>query len=304
MSFLTRAYGASKLALKSNAPTIMVVTGVVSMGAAAILGAKQTLRVEDELAKHIPSLEKIKKGQELRLDGYNEEAAAKDRGRVYARVAIDLTKLYAVPAVCFVGGAALVFGGHRLMLKRNASLALAFTGLKKSFDAYRQRVIEANDEMTDQVFMNGYEVKEVIDPETGKVETITTRDWEISNQDPYNRVFSQQTSTMWEPNLGVNRMFLFQQMKFAQQRLNVQGYIYLSDIYKSLGIEETPESRVVGWKTRRLSDGSRDIPVVDFGLDKALPDDWKYNKANEIYLDFNCQGLIVGGDVQRAIEAY
>ena len=73
------------------------------------------------------------------LDSYTPDVAMSDRIKVYTRVGLDLGKLYFVPGVLFIGGACLVFGGHRIMLQRNATLALAFTGLKKSFDFYRQK---------------------------------------------------------------------------------------------------------------------------------------------------------------------
>lgn len=302
MSFLTRAYGATKLALKAKAPTIMVVTGVASMGAAAVIGARQTLKVEEVLEKHTPNLEKIQKGQDLDLGSYTQEDAQRDRGRVYAAAAFDLTKLYAVPGVLFIGGAGLVFGGHRMMVKRNAQLAIAFTGLKKMFDGYRGRVQDKLGHEADQAFLNGATVKEVIDPATGEVATIATRDWDKSREDPYNRVFAQDTSSEWQDDYGVNKMFILQQVKSAQQVLNLQGHLYLNDLYQALGFPKTDIGQVAGWRVRRLADGSRDIPTIDVGLDKMMPDDWKYNNRNEIFLDINCQGYIVGGTVQKLLE--
>jgi hypothetical protein len=302
MSFITRAYGAVQLAVKANGPTLMVVGGVVSMGAAAVMAGKQTLKVEEVLAKHTPDLEKIQKAEGLQLESYGREVAQKDRITVYSRAGFDLVKLYAVPTVLFAGGAALVFGGHRIMLKRNATLALAFTGLKKSFDAYRARVVEKVGHDADQAFLHGAVVKEVVDPETGKVETIATRDWDDSSQDPYNRVFEQGASAQWQPDLGVNKMFVAQQQRFAQQLLSMRGYLYLSEVYEALGFPESDISRVVGWKVIKHPDGTKNVPFVDFGLDKPLPDDWKYNQERAIYLDFNCQGLIIGGKVQKILE--
>lgn len=302
MSYLTRAVGAIKLASKAHAPTIMVVSGVVTMAAGAVVGAKQTLRVEDELAKHIPALEKINDGLALGLPNYSKSDAQGDRFKVYARVGADLGKLYAVPVVLFVGGAGLVFGGHHIMLKRNATLAIAFTGLKSSFDAYRSRVKEHLGHDVDQALMHGAFVEESAMRGDGSTETIATRDWDASREDPYNRVFAQDTSHQWQDDLGVNKSFVAQQQRFANVRLGLQGHLYLSDVYKSLGFPETDISRVVGWKVMTLEDGSRSIPHVDFGIDTPMPDDWKYNKKNEIYLDFNCQGLIVGGKVQKALE--
>lgn len=301
MSNLTRLVGVVKLAAKAHAPTIMVVSGVASMGASVVVASKKTLQIEDTLAPHVESLEKIQSGLELKLDGYTERVAAKDKGVVFGRVAFDLAKLYWIPGVLFTGGAALVFGGHRMMLKRNATLALAFTGLKKTFDAYRQRVRDEFGNSADQGMLTGHRQIEVIDDD-GKVQTVNTRDWDSAANDPYNRIFQQGDTNQWIDDLGVNKLFIAGQQRMAQILLGNRGYLYLSEVYEALGFPETDISRVVGWKARRNPDGSMDIPVIDFGLDQAMPDDWKYTKANAIYLDFNCQGLIIGGKVQKALE--
>lgn len=301
MDFIKGAYSASKLLLQAKAPTIMVVGGVVSMGAGTVLACKQTLKVEEVLAKHAPDLEKIKHGESLELASYGKEVAQADRFRVYSRAGLDLARVYSVPAVFLGGGAVLIFSGHRLLLQRNASLAIAFTTLAKSFESYRERVRAEYGDEHDQAFMNGYVVGEVLDKD-GNTVMGSTRDWDGEEQDPYNRVFEQGATVAWKPDLGVNKMFIHMQRKFAQERLNAQGYLYLSDVYEALGFPESAISRVVGWKVRKLPDGTKDIPFVDFGLDKPLPDDWKYNKEKAVYLDFNCQGLIVGGKLQKILE--
>lgn len=302
MSYLTRAIGAARLALKANAPTLMVAGGIVSMGAGTVIACKQTLKVEEVLSKHTPDLEKISKAGDMNLQSYGVEVQRQDRVKVYTRAALDLGKVYAIPAVLWTGGATMVFGGHRMMLKRNATLAIAYTGLMKTFDTYRARVRDAFGSEADQAMYGGWEKREVVDPVTGEKETINSRDWESSAGDPYNRIFEQGATTAWEPDLSINRMFISQQQKFMQQLLNRRGYLYLSEVYSALGFPESDISRVVGWKVRSLPDGSRDIPFVDFGLDKPHPDDWKYSKEKAVYLDINCQGLIVGGKVQKILE--
>lgn len=301
MSLITRAYGATKLLLKAKAPTIMVVGGVTAMGAGTVLACKQTLKVEEVLEKHVVSLDKIKHGESLELDSYGKEVAQSDRIKVYSRVSVDMVKLYAVPGTLFVSGAGLVFGGHRILLQRNATLAIAFTGIKKAFDAYRARVIDTLGHDSDQAFYHGSKIREVVDSETGAVTTIATRDW-AAETDPYNRVFEQGATSAWQPDLGVNKMFISQQQRFAQQLCNQRGHLYLSEVYEALGFPESDISRVVGWKVKRNPDGSKDFPIVDFGIDKPMPDDWKYNKEKAVYLDFNCQGLIVGGKLQKILE--
>jgi hypothetical protein len=302
MSYLTRAIGAAKLALKANGPTLMVGGGIVAMGAGTVLACKQTLKVEDVLAKHTPDLHKIEQGTKMSLRSYTADDARSDRIKVYTRAGLDLGKVYAIPVVLWTGGATLVFGGHRMMMKRNATLALAYTGLKKAFDAYRERVRNEFGSEVDQAMYSGHTTKTVWDDETGTNVEVNTRDWDASSNDPYNRIFEQGATSAWEPDLGVNRMFIANQQRFAQQLLNRRGYLWLSEVYEGLGFPENDISRVVGWKVRKNLDGTKDIPFVDFGLDKPHPDDWKFSKENAIYLDFNTQGLIIGGKIQKILE--
>lgn len=301
MKIITRAYHAVKLASKANAPTIMVVTGVAAMGASVITASKQTLKAEEILAVHVPKLEKIQWARDLDVKSYQDEEALKDRFNVYSSIAWDLTKLYAVPAVLFVGGATLVFGGHRIMLKRNAALSIAFTSLQKAYTKYRENVVKEMGPEFDRAMVGGFKNKEIIDEKTGKTETVSTFDWDSDSSDPYNVIFDQGNSSQWEPDLGINKGFVAIQQDYAQEKLNRQHILYLSDVYKALGIAETPMSRLVGWKVKINPDGSRDIPVVDFGLNKASWD-FTYGPDHSIYLDFNCQGLVIGGLVQKIME--
>lgn len=301
MNFIGRTLGAARLLISANGPQLAVYGGLVAMTAGAIFTAKQTLNVESILAEHTPDLERIKHGEDLGLETYLAGGARADRTRVYTRVAIDLGKNYAIPASLFVGGGLMVIGGHRLLVQRNAALAVAFTGVKKAFDLYRSRVVDAFGVEADQGMLTGYTKTEVLGQD-GLPQVVHKRDWGGAREDAYNRVFEQGESSEWTPDIGINRNIVGCARELAQQKLNWRGYLYLSEVYEALGFEETPESRVVGWKTRRNPDGTKDIPNVDFGLDKPLHDDWKYTQEAAIYLDFNCQGLIVGGNIQRALE--
>lgn len=302
LAFVSRAIGAAQLALKAHAPTLMVSGGVVAMGAGSVIACKKTLQVEEVLEKHVTDLERIQEGQSLELASYTPEIARNDRIKVYTRVAWDMTKLYAVPGILFGGGAVAVFAGHRLLLQRNATLAIAFTAVAEAFEKYRSRVRNEMGSDFDQAMLTGYKVKEVIDEE-GNVKTIATRDWDnIDEIDPYNRVFAQGESSEWVNDLGINKMFVATQERMAQRLLVDRGHLWLSEVYHCLGFPENDISRVVGWRVKVLPDGSKDIPVVSFGLDKPHPDDWKYSQEKAIYLDFNCHGLIVGGKIQKILE--
>lgn len=305
LQFITQAVGATRLVLKAHAPTIMVVGGVVSMGASVVTASRKTLYVDQVLEPHVNKLEEIQQTEFRTVRaphiGYTPDMARSDRYKMYVKTGYALAKHYAVPGVLFVGGACLVFGGHRLLLQRNATLAIAFTGLQKAFDAYRANARHTMGDEFDQAMISGFVRKEVIGPD-GEITEINARDWHAEDMaDPYARIFEQGESTEWRPDLGMNKHFIAVQRKYAQEKLNSQTYLYLSDVYESLGFQETPISRLVGWKVTRNPDGSKEYPIIDFGLDTPTPDDWKYSQENAIFLDFNCK-LIIGGDVQKALE--
>lgn len=302
LQFITQAVGATRLVLKAHAPTLMVVGGVASMGASVVTASRKTLYIEQLLEPHVEKLEEINDLAGRHQISYTEKMARSDRYRVYGRIAYASAKHYAVPAVLFFGGSGLVFGGHRILLQRNATLAIAFTGLQKAFDKYRENARNTMGAEFDQAMISGFVHKQIVDPETDKVVDVNGRDWHAEEMaDPYARVFEQGETTEWRPDIGMNKHFIATQRKFAQEKLNAQTYLYLSDVYESLGFEETPISRLVGWKVTRNPDGSKEYPVIDFGLDRPLPDDWKYSQEHAVYLDFNCK-LIIGGDVQKALE--
>lgn len=302
MNAITRLIGAAKLATKANAPTIMVVTGIVAMGAAAVFASKKTLDLEEVIDPHVRDLETIKTVEgEVAPSSEIAQAALKDKTRVYGRLGFDVAKLYAVPTGLFVSGAVLVLAGHQVLLRRNATLAVAFTGLSNAFQRYRENVVKTYGEQIDSAMVNGgYEVEFDKKGETATVHPKAIEDG-VSLNDPYSRIFEEGATSEWQDDTYSNRVFLDSQQRFAQQLLNRQGYLYLSEVYKALGFPESDTSRVVGWKVRMLPDGTKDIPVVSFGLDQPIPDEWRENRSR-VLLDFNCQGLIVGGRVQKILE--
>ena len=68
-------------------------------------------------------------------------------------------------------------------------------------------------------------------------------------------------------------------------RLNAQGYLFLSDVYDELGFPRTKASQIVGWTTEGPGDG-----YISFG--KGL-DLLAYSDGDPILLDFNVDGPIL-----------
>jgi hypothetical protein len=92
-------------------------------------------------------------------------------------------------------------------------------------------------------------------------------------------------------------MTLRAQQEYANQKLQIQGYLFLNDVYDSLGIERSQAGQVVGWyiDKNRHSAESGDC-YVDFGMydfDSEGGRRFINGNAPGIFLDFNVDGVIV-----------
>lgn len=92
-----------------------------------------------------------------------------------------------------------------------------------------------------------------------------------------------QASSVWSTSLEYNYMFLKAQQEYANALLEVQGYLFLSDVYKLLGLPLTKESIVSGW-SKKMNPNS----FVDFGfLEKGI------SNSSIVILKFNVDGVIL-----------
>lgn len=111
------------------------------------------------------------------------------------------------------------------------------------------------------------------------------------NVNDYARFFDE-TCANYEPgNMDYNLAYLRAQQQFANDRLRVEGYLFLSDVYEALGIKRTKMSQTVGWVYRPENpDGDN---FVDFGIleTNRETEDGGYEKA--ILLEFNVDGPIL-----------
>lgn len=59
--------------------------------------------------------------------------------------------------------------------------------------------------------------------------------------------FDEQSSTHWSPDQDINRIFLHTVLNYMQDRLKEQGYLFLNEIYRELGLPRTSRGQLVGW---------------------------------------------------------
>lgn len=302
----SRAFHTVGFTLKKHSPEILAVVGTGLAIGGAVMACKATLKVNDIVDEAKDSLDKIhavvEDGNMVCKDGnvYNEEDAKKDTAIVYANTAYKLVKLYGPSVVVGTLGLGCLLTSNNILRKRNIALAAAYTTIDKGFKEYRGRVIERFGERIDKELkynIKAKEVEETIINEDGSEEvvkkTIDVVDGERPQYSDFARFFDV-GNPYWEKDPEYNLTFLKQQERYANEKLQSQGYLFLNDVYRLLGIPETKAGQVVGWTYNEVCPNGDNY--VDFGLtDVHKPGvrDFVNGYERTILLDFNVDGNIL-----------
>lgn len=286
--------------LKKHSPEIFIISGIVGGIAAAVMACKATTKAGKVIDKAKDDLDMIHAAIDGRVpakENYAEEESKKDITKVYVSTGLSLVKLYA-PAVV-LGGLSItaILYSNNILQKRNVALAAAYATVDSSFKDYRNRVIERFGDEVDK------ELKYNIKPLTVQEKTVDENGNEVVTEktvkiaDPgehnmYTRIFDE-SSCYWSKTPDYNQMFLIGRERYANDKLNAQGYLFLNDVLEMLDLPRTKEGQMVGWvKDPKIG---RD-DYIDFGIFNANK---KSNRAfingyePSIWLDFNVQGNIL-----------
>ena len=105
--------------------------------------------------------------------------------------------------------------------------------------------------------------------------------------------FFDASSPYYEKNSEYNLTFLRAQQQYANDLLCAKGCLFLNDVYKMLGIQETKAGQVVGWvydQNNTMGDNYVDFGLYDVNREKTRDFINGYEKV--ILLDFNVDGNI------------
>lgn len=285
--------------LRQYSPEILVVAGVIGTVVSAVMACKATTKVNDILEQHKEDVEKIHTvaKDEKYADEYTESDMKKDLTIVYAQTALKFAKLYG-PAV-LLGSLSItgILTSNNILRKRNIAIATAYAALDKSFKGYRERLTERYGETVDRELKYGIKaqkIEETVVDENGKTKKTKTVVPVVENEknSVYARFFDE-TNPNWEKNPDYNLMFLRAQENYANQRLRADGYLFLNDVYESLGIPKCSIGQVVGW-IYDPEDQNADCHV-SFGiydLYRAVSRDFVNGFEPAILLDFNVDGVM------------
>lgn len=272
--------------LKAKAPELLIAAGVIGVGTATVLACKATKKTDDIVAEHNAKVEEIHKNKELGATGlesgipitYTEENAKKDLTKTYLTTTGKFIKLYLPSAIVMTASLGCILGSHRILNKRNAALAAAYTTLDTCYKDYRANVIEKYGEQVDYEMAYGIKAnKEKEGEETSYKQTKT----EVNLG--YSRIFDEENG-LWEENPDYNFQFLLNQQQWCNDRLKAKGVLFLNDVYETLGFEPTQAGQVIGWVYDPLVEAK-----IDFGLFNIKNKDM----SKSILLTFNTDGNVL-----------
>jgi hypothetical protein len=315
MTNMTRKFNRVGLHVKKHSPEILLVTGLVSGTAALISACRATTKLEAVMNETKGNVEKVREcaaageitvreGEELRVVEYTEDDAKKDLTIFYTKGALNVGKLYAPAFVLGTVSLTCILASHGIIHKRYTGAVAAYSAIDGSFKDYRKRVVERFGEEMDRELkynIKAKEVEETVVQEDG-TETVVKKEISLID-DPnlpstYARYFDHlctgyQDTGNREIDHEANLTFLKKQQKYATQRLEAVGHLFLNEVYDMLGIPRTSAGAIVGWVY------DKDEPIgdnfVDFGIyDKysANARDFVNGRDPVILLDFNVDGPI------------
>lgn len=275
---------------KKYAPEILTSVGIVGFVVAAVMGAKATLKLEPIVDKLNDDLVQIRGHQRM----VPNADVKKDKIQAYSKAVFRIGKTYGPAVGVGVGSAVCIVSAHGILRRRNIAIVAAYQVLEKSFSNYRERVVEEYGEEKDLEYRSGLRTQSI--KEDGKKVLVTSDEIDrVKSASPYGRWFDQVNSTEWNKLPEYNLMTLRANQEYANQKLQVQGYLFLNDVYKSLGIEPSQAGQVVGWYIDKFGKNAGDC-YVDFGIyDFASEGGRRFINGNApgIFLDFNVDGVII-----------
>ena len=296
---LMKTYKKVELKAIKHSPEILAGVGVVGVVGSLVMACKATTKLSDILEDSKEQLDKIKEvaADPAYEEKYSQDDAKKDTTITYVQTAMKVTKLYAPSVILCAGSLGCLLASNNILKKRNAALSAAYMTVDKSFKEYRKRVADRFGEEVEKEIRYNIKAEEItkVDENGNEVtETVKVMDGtdDPNSYSDYARFFDESCAA-WQNDAEYNLTFLKAQQQYANDLLKAKGRLFLNEVYRMLGIDETKAGQVVGWVYN--PDNPTGDNFVDFGI---------YNMQRErvrafvngyepnILLDFNVDGVI------------
>ena len=298
LNTMSRSFHKMGFGVKKHSPEILVVAGVVGVVTSAVLACRATTKLNDVLNDSKDQIDQIHGYVKEHgfTEKYTEEDSKKDLTIVHTQMAVKVVKLYAPAVIIGVASLGCILSSHKILSKRNAAIAAAYTAIDKSFKEYRGRVVERFGADLDKELrynIKAKEIEETITDEKGKEKTVTNtvNTMDASDISDYARFFDVGNEN-WTKDPEFNLMFLKHQQSQANDILKAKGHLFLNDVYEMIGIPKSQAGQAVGW----IYDEK--CPIGDNYVDFGIYNDSEANRLfvngqeRSILLDFNVDGVI------------
>lgn len=289
---MSRSFHKVGFQVKKHSPAMLLVAGITGVVVGTVMACKATTKVNDILDESKEKLDVIKSNEEI-----SEKEVKKEITVAYAQTGLKLTKLYG-PSL-LVGGLSIasILASYKILNGRNVALTAAYAAVDKGFKDYRKNVKDRFGDKVDHELKHNIkqEIVKTIEIDENGNEKQEEKTVEVSYLDQYSDFakFFDETSSAWVRDAEQNLVFLKMQQNYANDKLKAQGYLYLNDVYKMLGIPTTKAGHVVGWiydEKNPIGDNYVDFGIYDITKPGAREFVNGYEKS--ILLDFNVDGNI------------
>lgn len=293
---LKTVFTKTKLGFKKHSPEILIAGGVIGVVTSAVLACVATTKVGKHVKDAKEKIEVIHKKKESDTENNTKKELGRELTCVYLKTGAKILGLYA-PAIV-LGGLSLtsIIASNRILKERAAALAAAYATVDKSFKDYRNRVIERFGSEVDKELrydIRKDKVNETVTDENGKDKKVK-KDVLKTGYDgvsDFARIFDG-TNPNYKFNDECNEYFLRMVEHYVNDKLVTQGYLYLNEVYRELGYEETKAGQVVGWIYDK-ENNKRGDNYVSFRTTKLCTNDDGEEVEYGYLLDFNVDGDIL-----------
>jgi hypothetical protein len=296
MQFKALAAVAGKLShpalrVQKHSPAILFGVGVVGVVGTVVLACRSTLKLEEVLENRQEELQKVNEVQAMAREDYSDLDAKRDKTIVYTKLVMDIAKLYALPIVIGAASIGALTGAHFILNKRNVALSAAYAAIDKGFKEYRQRVVDEFGPDKDKELRYATKEHTIVEEGENGPETKTVKRVGLDKEGHsiYARCFDE-TNPKWKREMSYNQVYIQCQQNYANDRLRAKGHLFLNDVYKMLGFEDTKEGQIVGWVWNGKGDN-----FVDFGVfegDEFSAIQFVEGEEPSVWLDFNVDGVV------------
>lgn len=274
--------GKAILAVRRNAPEILVYSGVVGMVASTVVACSRIF--ESQNTHVVASVERIrmKSFVEENPDSAEAKTFKRDLTTSYLKEARDHAKIMAPALTLGAISITAILTGHNMLRKRHVVLGASFLALQEEYREYRDAVKESIGEETELEIRNNLLKERAGDTASSEF---------LNSHSVYTKLFDA-TNVNWNDDNSYNIFFLRNVQNIMNDKLRVNGYVFLNDVYKALGFPATRAGQQVGWVNgSKTGDSFIDFGIYDEKNDRAK--DFINGYENSIWLDFNVDGDIL-----------